>query len=53
MRVPEDQLAQIDKLADKAGLSRTDYVIRCALAGDPLDKRLASIDRRLKRLEER
>ena len=31
IRVTEDELKQIDKKADKARLSRTDYLINCAL----------------------
>lgn len=53
LRVGREELAQIDKLARRAKLSRTDFLVRSALDGDPLAKRLQSIDRRLARLEDR
>jgi hypothetical protein len=51
IRVPADQLAEIDRRAEAASSNRTDYMIRAALGGDPMDQRLAVIERRLGQLE--
>lgn len=52
IRIPADQLAEIDQRAESAGCTRTEYMLRAALGGDPLDQRLAAIEHRLIQLEE-
>jgi hypothetical protein len=53
LRMQPSQLAEIDRRAAKAGLSRTEYMVRAALGGDPVDKRLAAMERRLRAVEGR
>jgi uncharacterized protein (DUF1778 family) len=53
IRVSDHQLAEIDRRAQKAGLTRTSFMIMSALGGDPADKRLEIIERRLSRVEQR
>lgn len=52
IRIPADQLAEIDQRAESAGCTRTEYMLRAALGGDPMDQRLSAIERRLSQLEE-
>jgi hypothetical protein len=52
IRIPAEQLGEIDRRAASAGCTRTEYMLRAALDGDPMDERLAAIERRLGRLEE-
>jgi hypothetical protein len=51
IRIAADDLREIDKRAVKAGLSRTEYMVRESLGGDPVEKRLVAIERRLRALE--
>ena len=55
LRILPSQLAEIDRRARAVRLTRTDYMIRCAL-GEPLDPpttnaRLAVLEERVQRLE--
>ena len=59
IRVPEGDLAEIDRRAQAAGLTRTAFLIRSALqthpaslqAGSTLEQRLAAVELRLAALE--
>jgi hypothetical protein len=52
IRIPVGELAEIDRRAESAGCTRTEYMLRAALGSDPMDQRLAAIERRLGQLEE-
>ena len=56
LRIPEQVLAEIDRLADRYGLTRTAYMIRASTGEleDPTDlnTRFDTIHRRLDRLEQ-
>jgi uncharacterized protein (DUF1778 family) len=55
LRIPEDKLAAIDARAQRAGLNRTEYMVRAALGEitNPTDaaSRLDSIEERVAQLE--
>lgn len=51
IRIPAEQLAEIDRRAESARRTRTEYMLRAALGDDPMDQRLAAIERRLGALE--
>jgi len=48
LRVPAEQLAEIQRRADAAQMTVTEYMIRCAI-GDPIDSR--SFEHRLNEME--
>lgn len=51
IRIPAEQLAEIDRRAKSAGLTSSEFMLRAALGSDPLAERLASIEERLGQLE--
>jgi uncharacterized protein (DUF1778 family) len=53
LRVRDSELAEIDRRAGKLGVTRTAFVLRCALDLASADEqRLDDVERRVARLEE-
>jgi uncharacterized protein (DUF1778 family) len=53
IRIPAQQLAEIDRRAGSAGYTRSEFMVQAALGSDPLAERLVSIEERLGQLEAR
>lgn len=56
MRIPEQDLAEIDRQANELRLSRTEFMVRASTGGiktsNTLKDRLDAVEQRLQRLEQ-
>jgi hypothetical protein len=53
IRVPSEQLSEIDRRAKAAGYTRSEFMLHAALGADPIADRLSSIEQRIQQLEVR